>query len=95
MAALESGKSEHDFNLMMRKQTLERESCEERWSNELNQLQESQRREYREWVTKVHEDMESHDPHEKGRCGQLWAYNGASLQGTKLSSVERLSSSQR
>ena len=27
------------------------------WSSELSQLQEMQKREYREWVTKVHEDM--------------------------------------
>lgn len=27
------------------------------WSSELSQLQELQKREYREWVTKVHEDM--------------------------------------
>ena len=27
------------------------------WSSELSQLQELQRREYREWVTKVHEDV--------------------------------------
>lgn len=67
MTALEAGKSEHDFNLLMRKQTLEREACEERWSNELGQLQESQRREYRDWVTKVYEDMESHDPRENSK----------------------------
>ena len=27
------------------------------WSSELSQLQELQKREYREWVTNVHEDM--------------------------------------
>lgn len=59
MRALETGGSELELNQLMRRQTLEREACEERWSNELNQLQESQRREYRDWVTKVHEDMES------------------------------------
>ena len=54
--------SEHDVNLLMRKHTLEREACEERWSNELNQLRDSQRREYRDWVTKVYQEMQSHDP---------------------------------
>ena len=59
MDALGTSKSEKDINLMMRQHTLEREVCEERWSKELNQLQESQRREYRDWVTTVHLDMET------------------------------------
>ena len=57
--AVGTSKSEKDVNLMMRQHTLEREACEERWSKELNQLQESQRREYRDWVTTVHLDMET------------------------------------
>ena len=59
MDALGTSKSNKDINLMMRQHTLEMEACEERWSKELNQLQESQRREYRDWVTTVHLDMET------------------------------------
>ena len=59
MKALDSTTSEQDINTLMRQHTLERESCEFRWSNELNQLRESQKKEYRDWVTKVHEDMVS------------------------------------
>ena len=59
IAALGMSKSERDINRMMKEHTLERESCEERWSNELLQLQESQRREYRDWVTTFHLDMET------------------------------------
>ena len=56
MQALGTTKTERDINNLMRRHTLERETCEMRWSNELNQLQETQRREYRDWVTKVNED---------------------------------------
>lgn len=60
MQALASNsKSEKDINAMMRQHTLEREACESRWSKELNELQETQRREYRDWVTTVHLDMEA------------------------------------
>lgn len=59
MAALGTSKSERDINSMMLQHTLDSEACEERWSKELNQLQESQRREYRDWVTTVHLDMEA------------------------------------
>ena len=68
MKALEMGKSEHEFNLLMRRQTLEREACEERWSNELNQLRESQRREYRDWVMNLYEDMQSSTKEKREFC---------------------------
>lgn len=67
--ALGSTKTERDINMLMRQHTLEREACEERWSSELSQLRDTQRREYRDWVTKVYEDMESQDHREKkGNC---------------------------
>ncbi len=74
MQALGSTKSEMDINLLMRQHTLERESCEQRWSSELNQLRESQRREYRDWVIKVYEDMESSDHKERSELfvNTLW-----------------------
>lgn len=56
MKELGSQSSEADINTMMRQHTIEREQCESMWSSELSQLQESQRREYREWVMKVHEE---------------------------------------
>ena len=59
MKALGSSMSDKDINTMMREHTLEREVCEERWAKELHQLQDSQRREYRDWVTTVHLDMEA------------------------------------
>ena len=58
MQALGNGaKSERDINVLMRHHTHEKEESERQWSRELSQLQESQRKEYREWVTKLHEDM--------------------------------------
>jgi hypothetical protein len=59
MDALGTSKSDKDISSMTRQHTLEREMCDERWSKELSQLQESQRREYRDWVTTVHLDMET------------------------------------
>ncbi len=56
MQRLGTSSSEADINAMMRAYTLERESGEGVWSSELSQLQESQRREYREWVLKLHEE---------------------------------------
>ena len=61
--------SEHGINVLMRRHTLEREACEERWSNELTQLRDSQRREYRDWVTKVYEDMQSQNSRGKREEG--------------------------
>ena len=49
---------------------MEREQCESLWSSELSQLQESQKREYREWVMKVHEDTTEKEK-VKGQCGDL------------------------
>ena len=57
--AVGTSKSDKDISSMARQHTLEREMCDERWSKELSQLQESQRREYRDWVTTVHLDMET------------------------------------
>ena len=68
MDALGTSKSDKDINLMTRQHTLEREVCDERWSKELSQLQESQRREYRDWVTTVHLDMETSRGKETSRC---------------------------
>ncbi len=56
MQGLGTSSSEADINTMMRAYTLEREGGEGVWSSELSQLQESQRREYREWVLKLHEE---------------------------------------
>lgn len=56
MSNLGAGRTEADINTMMRGHTLERERGEGVWSSELSQLQESQRREYREWVLKLAEE---------------------------------------
>ncbi len=56
MHGLGTSSSEADVNAMMRAHTLEREGGAGVWSSELSQLQESQRREYREWVLKLHEE---------------------------------------
>ncbi len=56
MHGLGTNSSEADINTMMRAHTLEREGGEGMWSSELSQLQESQRREYREWVLKLHDE---------------------------------------
>ena len=58
MQRLGVSSSEADINTMMRTYTLERERGEERWASELSQLQDSQRREYRDWVLKLHEDTD-------------------------------------
>lgn len=50
--------SDHEINSLMRKHTSEWETCEARWSSELSQLQETQRRVYREWVNRVHEEQQ-------------------------------------
>ena len=52
-------KSESDIGLLTRQHTHDIEACEERWSHELNQLQESQKKGYREWVTKSYQEMSS------------------------------------
>ena len=50
-------KTERDVNVLMRQHTMEREVCETQWSSELSQLQETQRREYREWVLNYEESV--------------------------------------
>ena len=50
-------KTERDVNVLMRQHTMEREACETQWSSELTQLQETQRREYREWVLNCEESV--------------------------------------
>lgn len=59
------GKTERDINRLMREHTLERERSESQWTGELTQLQDTQRREYREWVAKVHEDLVSSEEERK------------------------------
>ena len=71
MDALGTSKSEKDINTMMRKDALDMEACEDRWLKELNQLQESQRREYRDWVTTVNLEMEASRGKETGTCTQM------------------------
>lgn len=61
MKDLDSQGSETNINTTMRKHMTEREQCESLWSSELSQLQETQRREYREWVIKVNEEMSEKD----------------------------------
>ena len=67
MSALGTTKSEGDINMLMKQHTLQREECELKWSKELHRLRESQKREYRDWVTKVYEDMESSSQGEKSK----------------------------
>lgn len=50
-------KTERDVNVLMRQHTMESEACEAQWSSELTQLQETQRREYREWVLNYEESV--------------------------------------
>ena len=52
-------KSESDIGLLTKRHTVDIEVCEDRWSSELNHLQESQKQEYREWVTKSYQEMSS------------------------------------
>ncbi len=67
MKSLGTSKSEHDINLLMQQHIAEHDRCEARWSNELHQLQESQRNEYRDWVAAVYSEMESYDKKDKSK----------------------------
>ena len=67
MSSLGTSKSEYDINLLMQQHMAERDECEARWSNELRQLQESQRNEYRDWVATVFNEMESYDKKDKSK----------------------------
>lgn len=49
--------SDKDVNDLAARHCEDAQMLETYWSSELSQLQEMQKREYREWVTKVHEDM--------------------------------------
>lgn len=49
--------SDKDVNDLVARHCEDAQLLETYWSSELSQLQELQKREYREWVTKVHEDM--------------------------------------
>ncbi|KAL5502575.1 hypothetical protein EMCRGX_G009373 [Ephydatia muelleri] len=57
MQGLEVTTDDQDINVMMRRHAQERESCDQMCADELRQLQNTQRMEYREWVCKVHEDL--------------------------------------
>lgn len=49
--------TDKDVNDLAARHCEDAQMLETYWSSELSQLQEMQKREYREWVTKVHEDM--------------------------------------
>lgn len=49
--------TDKDVNDLAARHCEDAQMLETYWSSELSQLQELQKREYREWVTKVHEDM--------------------------------------
>lgn len=69
MKSLGTSKSEYDINLLMQQHISERDKCEARWSNELHQLQESQRTEYRDWMATVYNEMESYDKKDRSKLG--------------------------
>jgi len=57
LKGLGTTRTERDINMLMRQHTMEKEACEAQWSSELSQLQETQRREYREWVLNYEENL--------------------------------------
>lgn len=57
MAGLGSTHTENDINQITREHTLARESVGAHWASELSQIQETQKREYRDFVVKLHDDI--------------------------------------
>lgn len=68
MQQLGINKTDQDINHLMRKHVTERESLEGKWLHEVRVHQESQRQEYRDWLTKMHQEMNEESPHKnKGK----------------------------
>ena len=69
LKGLGTTKTERDINMLMRQHTMEKEACEAQWSSELSQLQETQRREYREWVLNYEENLGGSGKRGQWVCG--------------------------
>ena len=50
-------KTDYDISKLSRNHLAEREGCQEKWMLELNHLRQTQKAEYRDWVTKGYEQM--------------------------------------
>lgn len=55
--ALNIQSSDHNINMLARDHTQEREAMEVRWESEVSQMIDSQKREYREFVLNLHDEM--------------------------------------
>ena len=87
MKALGTTKSEHDINLLMQQHIAEHDKCEARWSNELYQLQESQRNEYRDWVATVYNEMESYDKKDKSEKDEITLLSNSDMLSLLIGST--------
>ena len=57
MSELGRTKTDYDISMLSRNHLLEREDCQEKWMQELTHLRQTQKAEYRDWVTKGYEQM--------------------------------------
>lgn len=78
--------SDKDVNDLAARHCEDAQMLETYWSSELSQLQEMQKREYREWVTKVHEDIvrASSDPSSVEDSFSIGKNHSMSVQSTPV-----------
>jgi len=58
MSELNRGtKTDYNISMLSRNHLVEREGCQEKWMLELTHLRQTQKAEYRDWVTKGYEQM--------------------------------------
>ncbi len=73
LSEVHHGKSDYDISMLSRNHLLESEACQEKWMQELTHLQQTQKAEYRDWVTKGYEQMnDATNPSEGNENNKLY-----------------------